>query len=129
MARYKVYSTSFDFEKPLLLNEDAFLNMKKGLPIYPQPDDVTVMVLKKYWWYIIALFPPIFIFLVLIPTLHGGFEPYKYANALKKKNKFYNDYYNSIYTSKNYTEYCNRNKNLSSKKPMSREERNRIFGY
>lgn len=116
MATYKVYSYSYSFEKPLLLDENSYNQMRKGLPIYPQPDDINKILLKKYWWYVIALFPPLFVLMVLIPLLVGSFEPYEYAKTLKEKNKFFTDYYNSIYRSKNYEEYCHLNKSLKTEK-------------
>jgi hypothetical protein len=125
MARYKIYKTTYSFEKPLLLKEEEYIQMRKGLPIYPQPDDINKMLLKEYWWYIIALFPPLFVFMVLIPLLHGAFEPLEKANAMKEKNKFFAVYYDSIYNSKNYEDYCKKNKNLQT----TRKDTNRIFGY
>ncbi|MDD5149853.1 MAG: hypothetical protein PHC28_05150 [Flavobacterium sp.] len=112
MARYKVYSISFNFEKPLLLTEEAYLNMKKGLPIYPQPDDVAAMVFNKYWTYLFYLIPPLFMVVLGELFTTGNIEPMQYRSALIKKNKFFTEYYNSIYYSKNYQEYCKINKDL-----------------
>lgn len=115
MAKYKIYNYSYSFNKPHLLDENSYNQLRANLPIYPQPENINEILLKKYWTYIFALFPPIFIFAVLIPLLYGSFEPLEHAKALKKKNKFFHDYYNSIYNSKNYIEYCRINNTLPKK--------------
>lgn len=113
MATYKVYKTTYSFQKLPLLSENEFIEMRKKLPFYPQPVDVSSMVIKKYWWYVIALFPPLFVGMIILPYLASGeVEPFVYASALKKKNRYFHEYYMLIYQSKDYQEYCTSYKKL-----------------
>jgi hypothetical protein len=113
MATYKVYEINFTFNKPKLLTENEFNKIRTRLPFYPTLEDADSMMFKKYWWYIVCLFPPLFVGFIIIPFLSQGYiEPIRYRNSLKKKNEWFQNYYSSIYYSKDYKEYCSKNKEL-----------------
>jgi hypothetical protein len=112
MAYRTVYVSTFSFEKPNLLSEKDYNNLRLGLPIYPQLINVDKEVFNKYWSYLFYLIPPLFIAIIGELVTTGHIEPLQYRSALIKKNKYFTEYYNSIYYSKNYVEYCKINNDL-----------------
>lgn len=113
MGMRKVYTTTYSFKKPNLLTEIEFNKLKSGLPIYPQSINVNKEMFKEYWGYIFCLFPPIFCAVIVLEFLSKGYiEPLRYRKFLVDKNQYYIKYYNSIYQSKTFNEYCLKNKDL-----------------
>ncbi|MEY2792494.1 MAG: hypothetical protein RJA76_486 [Bacteroidota bacterium] len=110
MGTIELYKVKFSFNKPKQLTEQEYFTIRSRVPMYPKTQDVTIMVIKKYWFTL--LISVLFLPLVLVYILGGYYEPLQYARGIREKNDFIHKYYSIIYGSKDYDEYIQETRHM-----------------
>ena len=103
MVTYTRTVTNYSFNKPRLMSESEFIEVKKSLPVKPYIN-VGKELMKEHGTQL--LIRGLFFF---VPAFTGTFtSAFNYYSMQKKRKKFMEGLFEAIYTSNTYQEYCNK---------------------